>query len=75
MTEPMHIAQYEIIGELGRGGFGVVYQARDTRIGREVALKVIAGNLAKSLISSNAFARRRRSRPICAIRARRIRSR
>lgn len=47
MTEPMHIAQYEIIGELGRGGFGVVYQARDTRIGREVALKVIAGNFAQ----------------------------
>jgi len=35
------IAQYEITKELGRGGFAVVYRARDTRMGREVALKVI----------------------------------
>jgi formylglycine-generating enzyme required for sulfatase activity len=41
------IAQYEIVQELGRGGFGAVYHARDTRMGREVALKVIAVNLAQ----------------------------
>jgi serine/threonine-protein kinase len=40
------LAQYEILSPLGSGGMGEVYRARDSRLDREVAIKVMADHIA-----------------------------
>jgi serine/threonine protein kinase/Tfp pilus assembly protein PilF len=40
------LGPYEITGLIGAGGMGEVYRARDTRLGRDVAIKVIPARLA-----------------------------
>jgi len=48
LSSGTRIGSYEILGPLGVGGMGEVYRARDSRLGREIAIKVLPADVASS---------------------------
>ena len=46
LTPGTRFGPYEIVAPLGAGGMGEVYRARDTRLDRDVAIKVLPDRLA-----------------------------
>jgi tetratricopeptide (TPR) repeat protein/TolB-like protein len=46
LTAGMRLGPYEIVAPIGAGGMGEVYRARDTRLGRDVAIKVLPAEFA-----------------------------
>ena len=55
------LGNYEVLGPLGAGGMGEVYRARDSRLGREIAIKVLPADVAASPDSLARFEREARS--------------
>ena len=47
LTPGTRLGTYEIVSQLGQGGMGIVFRARDTKLERDVAIKVLPRNLAE----------------------------
>jgi serine/threonine protein kinase len=41
LTPGVRLGPYEVVSSLGAGGMGEVYQARDTRLDRDIAIKIL----------------------------------
>jgi serine/threonine protein kinase len=55
------LGPYEVLAPLGSGGMGEVYRARDSRLGREVAIKVLPEAVSSDPERLNRFQREARS--------------
>jgi serine/threonine protein kinase/Tol biopolymer transport system component len=55
------LGPYEITGAIGAGGMGEVYRARDTRLGRDVAIKILPQHLTEKLDAKQRFEREARA--------------
>ena len=56
-----HLGPYEILSAIGAGGMGEVYRARDKRLDRTIAVKVLAPNLSGNVEHRQRFEREART--------------
>jgi Tol biopolymer transport system component len=61
LTSGTKLGPYEIVSQLGAGGMGEVYRARDTRLDREVAVKVLSGHFVSNPSLKDRFEREART--------------
>ena len=63
LTPGTRLGVYEVTAQIGEGGMGQVYRAHDTKLNRDVALKILPDAFASDLIAwRGSPAKRRRSR-------------
>ncbi len=60
LTPGSRLAEYEILALIGAGGMGEVYRARDTKLGRDVAIKVLPEEFALDIVRLDRFEREAR---------------
>src|SRR5437660_445874 len=58
---PVRIGKYEVVKHIATGGMGAVYKARDTDLGRDVALKVLSAKMASNTVMLERFKREARN--------------
>src|ERR1700750_3338625 len=63
LTAGTKLGPYEILAPIGAGGMGEVYRARDTRLGRDVAVKIISAHLSSDPDLKRRF--EREARAVC----------
>jgi len=63
MTPGTKLGPYEILSQIGAGGMGEVYRARDPKLGRDVAIKVLAEAFARDSARMERFRREAKFSP------------
>ena len=60
LTSGTRLGPYEIAASIGAGGMGEVYKARDSRLGRDVAIKILRADVAGDVDRRTRFEREAR---------------
>ena len=64
LTSGTKLGPYEIVSPLGAGGMGEVYRARDTRLDRTVAIKILPDHLSETPRPNSALTAKRARFPL-----------
>ena len=68
LTPGTKLGPYEILAPLGAGGMGEVYRARDTRLDRTVAIKILPAQFSSDPVRSSDLSAKRKRFPARIIR-------
>ena len=63
LTPGTRLGVFELIALIGAGGMGEVYRATDTKLKRQVAIKILPPSLARTTIGSRVFNAKRKCSP------------